>query len=218
LNQPLAAISNYMKGCRRLLDQSNPDVLPRVSEALDRASEQAIRAGQIIRRLRDFVSRGETEKRLERVPRLIDEAAALALVGAREQSVHTRFDLDLSTSLVIVDRVQIQQVLVNLLRNALDAMQETTRRELTVSSVLDAGGMVEIAVADTGHGIADEVAERIFQPFFTTKSNGMGVGLSISRTIVESHGGRLWAERNKEGGTTFRLTLPAADNGVPNDK
>jgi two-component system sensor kinase FixL len=78
--------------------------------------------------------------------------------------------------------------------------------------------MVEIAVADTGHGIADEVAERIFQPFFTTKSNGMGVGLSISRTIVESHGGRLWAERNKEGGTTFRLTLPAADNGVPNDK
>ncbi|MGA0598862.1 PAS domain S-box protein [Enterovirga sp. CN4-39] len=210
LNQPLAAISNYMKGCRRLLDQGNPELLPKVRDALDKGSEQAVRAGQIIRRLRDFVSRGETEKRVEPVSRLIDEASALALVGAAQQGIVTRMNLDPRASFVLADRVQVQQVLVNLLRNAADAMQDAPRRELVLATTLQEDGQVEISVADTGPGISDEVADRLFQPFVTTKATGMGVGLSISRTIVESHGGRLWVEPNAQGGATFRLTLPAA--------
>ena len=210
LNQPLAAISNYMKGCRRLLDQGNPELLPKVRDALDKGSEQAVRAGQIIRRLRDFVSRGETEKRVEPVSRLIDEASALALVGAAQQGIVTRMNLDPRASFVLADRVQVQQVLVNLLRNAADAMQDAARRELVLATTLQEDGQVEISVADTGPGISDEVADRLFQPFVTTKATGMGVGLSISRTIVESHGGRLWVEPNAQGGATFRLTLPAA--------
>ena len=210
LNQPLAAISNYMKGCRRLLDQGNPELLPKVRDALDKGSEQAVRAGQIIRRLRDFVSRGETEKRVEPVSRLIDEASALALVGAAQQGIVTRMNLDPRASFVLADRVQVQQVLVNLLRNAADAMQDAPRRELVLATALQEDGQVEISVADTGPGISDEVADRLFQPFVTTKATGMGVGLSISRTIVESHGGRLWVEPNAQGGATFRLTLPAA--------
>jgi two-component system sensor kinase FixL len=218
LNQPLAAISNYMKGCRRLLDQADPAVLPRIKEAMDKASEQAIRAGQIIRRLRDFVSRGELEKRPELVPRIIDEAAALALVGGREQGITTRFDLNADLPPVLVDRVQLQQVLVNLFRNAIDAMQQAPRRDLSISALPVLDGMVEISVADTGPGIAEEVSDRLFQPFVTTKQTGMGIGLSISRTIVESHGGMLWVERNADGGATFRLTVPSVDSGGEDGK
>jgi two-component system, LuxR family, sensor kinase FixL len=192
LNQPLAAISNYMKGCKRLLEQGDPHAMARVAEALDKSAEQAIRAGQIIRRLREFVARGETEKRVERVSQLIEEASAL----------------------VMVDRVQVQQILVNLLRNAMDAMQGSSRRELTLTTRSNSEGMVEIVVSDTGPGIAEEVADKLFQPFVTTKPSGMGVGLSISRTIAEAHGGNLWAERNPAGGASFHLTLPAAEDGA----
>jgi two-component system sensor kinase FixL len=217
LNQPLSAISNYMKGSRRLLDQPGGDPLPKVREALDKAGDQALRAGQIIRRLRDFVARRDSEKRVEPVSRLIDEASALALLGAQERGIAVRFDLDPGGPSVLADRVQIQQVLVNLLRNAIDAMEEAPRRELLVSTALRPGGLLEIAVADTGPGIAVEIADKLFQPFMTTKAGGMGVGLSISRTIVEAHGGTLTAERNEAGGATFRLTLPGAGGTEPDD-
>jgi two-component system sensor kinase FixL len=213
LNQPLSAVSNYVKGCRRLLELGDPASLPKVNEALEKASEQAIRAGQIIRRLRDFVSRGETERRVESVSRLIDEASALALLGAREWGILIRYQLGSEVPPILADRVQIQQVLVNLLRNAVDAMGAVDRRELTVSASVTNDSMVEIAIQDTGPGIASEIADRLFQPFVTTKSHGMGVGLSISRTIVEAHGGRLWAEPGPVGGTVFRFTLPAATIG-----
>ena len=212
LNQPLAAISNYMKGSRRLLaDSANPN-LAKIEGALDRAAEQAIRAGQIIRRLRDFVARGESEKRVESLSKLIEEAGALGLAGAREQGVQLRFDLDPQHDQVLVDRVQIQQVLVNLFRNALEAMAHSSRRELTVSNVPVADDMIEIAAADTGSGFEDDVMPSLFQTFFTTKETGMGVGLSISRSIIEAHGGRMWAETNAAGGATFRFTLPAASS------
>jgi two-component system sensor kinase FixL len=210
LNQPLAAISNYMKGSRRLLASSPDPNAAKIETALDRAAEQAIRAGQIIRRLRDFVLRGESERRVESVAKLVEEAAALALVGSREQGLQLRFALDPACDRVAADRVQIQQVLVNLLRNAMEAMAESPRRELAVSSRPVADGLVEIAVADTGQGLPEAVRAKLFQPFFTTKEAGMGVGLSISRTIVEAHGGKLSAEANPAGGATFRLTLPAA--------
>jgi two-component system sensor kinase FixL len=205
INQPLSAIANYLKGSRRLLE-GNDDAAP-VREAMDKATEQALRAGDIIRRLRDFVSRGETERRAESLPKLIEEAGALALVGAKEHDVRVRFLFDPAAELVMADRVQIQQVLLNLMRNAVEAMGESPRRELTLQTALCDGGMVEVAVADTGPGLADEVAQQLFQPFVTTKRQGMGVGLSISRTIVDAHGGRIWAEKNVGGGTVFRFTL-----------
>ena len=212
LNQPLAAISNYMKGSRRLLSASSDPNISKIEGALDRAAEQAIRAGQIIRRLRDFVARGESEKRVESISKLIEEAGALGLTGAREQGVQLRFALDPRHDLVLVDRVQIQQVLVNLFRNALEAMAQSSRRELVASNVPADDDMIEIEVSDTGSGISDDVKQNLFQTFFTTKETGMGVGLSISRSIIEAHGGRMWAETNAAGGATFRFTLPAASS------
>jgi two-component system sensor kinase FixL len=205
LNQPLSAISNYMKGSRRLLAGSADANAPKIEAALDRAAEQAIRAGDIIRRLRNFVARDASEKRVESLSKLIEEAGALGLTGAREQGVFLRFNL------VLADRVQIQQVLVNLFRNALEAMAVSTHRELIASNTKAADDMIEIAVSDTGPGFADNALANLFQPFFTTKETGMGVGLSISRTIIETHGGRMWAETNESGGATFRFTLPAAN-------
>jgi two-component system, LuxR family, sensor kinase FixL len=210
LNQPLAAISNCMKGSRRLLTASTDPNIAKIENALDRAAEQAIRAGQIIRRLRDFVARGESEKRVESLSKLIEEAGALGLTGAREQAVQLRFNLDPRHDQVMVDRVQIQQVLVNLFRNALEAMAHSSRRELTVSNTSVADDMFEMAVSDTGSG--EDVAQSLFQTFFTTKETGTGVGLSISRSIIEAHGGRMWAETNAAGGATFRFTLPAASS------
>jgi two-component system sensor kinase FixL len=212
LNQPLAAISNYMKGSRRLLADSPDPNRSKIENALDRAAEQALRAGQIIRRLRDFVSRGESEKRVESLSKLIEEAGALGLSGAREQGVQLRFNLDPEHDQVLVDRVQIQQVLVNLFRNALDAMADSPQRELIASNVRVADDMIEVAIFDTGPGIPDDVMPNLFQTFFTTKETGMGVGLSISRSIVEAHGGRMWAESNRSGGATFRFTLPTASS------
>jgi two-component system sensor kinase FixL len=210
LNQPLAAISNYMKGSRRLLSGSSDPNTQKIENAMDRAAEQALRAGQIIRRLRDFVSRGESEKRVESLSKLIEEAGALGLAGAREQNIQLRFNLNPEVDLVLVDRVQIQQVLVNLFRNALEAMAQSQQRELSASNAKVADDMIEIAVSDTGTGFHDDVKPNLFQTFFTTKETGMGVGLSISRSIIEAHGGRMWAENNASGGATFRFTLPAA--------
>ena len=213
LNQPLAAISNYLRGSKRLLETGGdaPPVAA-VQDALAKGAEQALRAGQIIRRLRDFVSRGETDRRVERVVRLVEEASALALVGARERGVRVELAVDPRVDLVLVDRVQVQQVLVNLFRNAMDAMQDSPRRELRITVEPAQGGMVEVAVADTGPGLSEEVAAKLFLPFVTTKPQGMGVGLSISRSIVEAHGGRLWMEPNpaEQSGAVFRFTLPVA--------
>ena len=212
LNQPLAAIGNYITGSRRLLADASGPVAAKVEGALERAAEQVLRAGQIIRRLRDFVSRRAVERKPERVSKLVEEASALGLVGAREKGVTLKYRLDSSRDLVLADRVQIEQVLVNLLRNGLDAMEAAERRELTVSSRVSAPGVLEIAVSDTGAGISADALTRLFDPFFTTKTAGLGVGLSISRGIVEAHGGQMWAENNADGGATFRFTLPLRED------
>ncbi len=211
LNQPLSAIANYLKGSRRLLEGSADQRSNTMRDAMDKAAEQALRAGQIIRRLRDFVARGESERRVESMKKLVEEASALALVGAKDQGVRVRFMFDPAVELVLADKVQIQQVLLNLLRNAIEAMETSDKRELTVSSAAAEDDMVTISVADTGSGIASEMTSQLFQPFVTTKRHGMGVGLSISRTIVEAHGGRIWADSNPGGGTTFRFTLRAVN-------
>jgi two-component system sensor kinase FixL len=210
LNQPLSAIANYMNGARRLIART-PGGDARVAEAIDKSAEQALRAGDIIRRLRDFLARGEGERTVESLAKLVHEACGLALVGAKESNVSVRYQMDPHLDRVLVDRVQIQQVIVNLVRNALDAMQNHERRELLVSTSVE-DDMAMVTVADTGPGIDPIAAERLFQPFVTTKAAGMGVGLSISRTIVEAHGGRIWTEPNPGGGTIFRFTVRLAQD------
>ena len=207
LNQPLSAIANFLKGSKMLLAR-DPIPHERIADAVDRAANEAIRAGEIIRRLRDFVARGETERRIESLPKLIEEASALALVGAKEHGIRVRFDFDAAVDLVLADKVQIQQVVLNLIRNAIDAMADWPRRDLTVTVVPAENEMALVSVADSGPGISPDIADQLFQPFITTKRTGMGVGLSISRTIVEAHGGRIQVEENDGGGAVFRFTLP----------
>lgn len=206
LNQPLSAIANYMRGSEELLLGKTDEESVVIRQALGKAADQSMRAGQIIRRLRDFVARGESERSVESLSKLIEEASALAFVGAKEFGVRVRFQFDQSADLVLADKVQVQQVLLNLMRNAIEAMQDVQRRELTISTVRR-DDSVEIQVADTGTGISNEVASQLFQPFVTSKTHGMGVGLSISRTIVEAHGGKIWVTPNPGGGTIFSFTL-----------
>lgn len=208
LNQPLSAIANYVKGSRRMLDGRADDSLAPLRDAVDKAGEQALRAGQIIRRLRDFVARGESERRVENVRKLIEEASALALVGAKDTGVRARFDFAPGADLVLADKVQVQQVLLNLMRNAIEAMEASATRDLVIATAPGDNAMIAIRVSDTGSGIAPEIAGQLFQPFITTKRQGMGVGLSISRTIIEAHGGTITVAANPGGGTIFTLTLP----------
>ena len=212
INQPLTAIANYLKGCRRILQRMDGDQVPMLRDAVNEAADQALRAGQVIRHLREFVARGESERHIENLPRLIEEASALALIGAKEKGVRVSFRLDPDAPLVLADRIQIQQVLLNLIRNAIEAMEGLERRELSVATEAKTDdGLVEVSVRDTGTGIAPEVAAQLFQPFVTTKQHGMGVGLSICRTIVEAHGGKITVESEPGRGTTFRFGLRIVD-------
>lgn len=211
INQPLTAISNYLKGSRRLLERMEGDNVDVLRDAIAKAADQALRAGQIIRRLREFVARGESERRIESLPKLIEDASMLALVGAREHGIAVTFRLDPAADLVLADRIQIQQVLVNLIRNAIDAMSEAGAvRRLDIATADGPDGQVEVTVGDTGPGLTPEVARQLFQPFTTTKRKGMGLGLSICRTIVEAHGGKIWVDSPPDGGTIFHFTLRAA--------
>jgi len=209
LNQPLSAITSYLRGAATLLKADEVDK-GRVREALDRSADQALRAGDIIKRLREFVAKGETQQSVENPGVLLEEAAALALVGAREQGVRVSLRCDRDLPDIVVDKIQIQQVALNLIRNAIEAMETTIRRDLTVS-VARQGELARFSVADTGSGISPEIAKHLFQPFVTSKANGMGVGLSICRTIIEAHGGRISAHPNAGGGTVFEFTIPLAD-------
>jgi two-component system sensor kinase FixL len=212
INQPLTAIAAYLKGCRRILERMQGQEVPMLRDAVDQAADQALRAGDVIRHLREFVSRGESERHLENLAKLIEEASALALVGAKQMDVRVSFRLDPAARLVLADRIQIQQVLLNLIRNSMDAMDGWPRRELVIASrALPSEGLVEVSVADSGPGISPEIAEQLFQPFVTTKPHGMGVGLSICRTIIESHGGKIAVRSSPGGGATFTFTLRAVE-------
>ena len=209
LNQPLTATANYVRAAVRLLDSPKPN-LPRARQAMDLAAQQTLRSGEIIRRLRAFVARGEVTRRPESIAKLIEEASALALVGAKEHGIKVLISSVPDLPSVEVDRVQIQQILLNLIRNAMEAMEGSEVRELSVGIVME-NDAVLISVADTGSGVTPEIEAKLFQPFVTTKAEGMGIGLSVCRTIVEAHGGRLWMEPNVGGGSVFRFTLPVGE-------
>lgn len=196
----------------RALLSRDAETLAIVREALQECAAQSVRAGQIVRRLRDFIARGDSERRIESLQRLITEASALSLVGAGDQNMEVDVRLDPATGNVLVDRIQIQQVLLNLIRNAIEAMSDSTIRRLVISSAREAGGFVRISVADSGPGLSDDMAQQLFEPFRTTKPSGMGLGLSISAAIVEAHGGRIWAEPSTVGGTVFHFTVIDADS------
>lgn len=209
LNQPLTAINNYVLSAQRLL-QGSPEQQKRAADILTKVSGQAMRAGEIIRHLRKFIQRHEPERAAFDINQVIDEASALAFIGMRERNIEVQFERGAALPSVTIDKVQIQQVVINLIRNGVDAMEGVARRKLTLTTARDARNL-RVSVADTGPGVSPEVADRLFMPFVTTKAEGMGVGLSISRTIVESHGGMLWFESNADAGATFHLTLPIRD-------
>jgi two-component system sensor kinase FixL len=207
LNQPLTAIANYVETARDLLSTPDPATLEVVREALGECATQSVRAGQIVRRLRDYISRGELERRPESLKRLIEESSALAMIGASERGVEIEVRLDATVDEVLVDRIQIQQVILNLVRNAFEAMEESEVRRVRISSCREKAGCVCVTIADSGPGLPPDVAEQLFQPFNSTKSRGMGLGLSICHTIIRGHGGRIWADASVFGGTAFHFTL-----------
>jgi two-component system sensor kinase FixL len=209
LNQPLTAIMNYASAAKMRLAQ-NPQNEKTVT-LLDRAIGQAERAGAIIQRLRAFLEKREPQRASQDLNTVLQEAIALGFVGSVDEGIKLILDLASDLPPVQVDKVQIQQVLVNLIRNATEAMRNAPTRDLVISSYRAGPQLVEISVADTGPGISEAVANQLFEAFVTTKEKGMGVGLSICRTIVEAHGGRISTAPNRPNGTIFKIQLPVTD-------
>jgi two-component system sensor kinase FixL len=209
VNQPLTAATTYLAVIQMLLD-GNAGKLPadRLPGLVQNVSAQITRAVDIMRRLRGFGKKDAPERRSENIVRVIEEAVQFAMTGTRDSGVKIELRSSPEVPSVRLDRLQIQQVIINLVRNAIQAMQSSTRRELTIIADQLDRALVAVQVIDTGPGIAPEIAARLFRPFVTTKAEGMGIGLSICRTIIEGHGGELVAQPNPEGGTIFRFTLP----------
>lgn len=207
LNQPLTAIANYVETAEELLENPDEETLAIVREALTECAQQSVRAGQIVRRLRDFISRGESERRIESLARVVNEASALAMVGVGDRGVAMEVRLDAGVDRVLIDRIPVQQVILNLMRNAIEAMAGSPVRRLRITSRPTGDGFVQVTIEDSGPGLAPEVAERLFQPFVSTKAEGMGLGLSICHTIIQGQGGRIWTETSGFGGTAFNFTL-----------
>ena len=211
LNQPLTAIMNYTKAARRRLDRADADTAP-ITDLVDKAGQQAERAAEIIRRLRTFIKKDESERRLETINAVVGEAAAMALIGASDHDIELIFALDDALPPVLIDRIQVQQVVLNILRNAIEAFEGPGERKIRISTRAAGHAEVEVDIRDNGPGLAPGIADDPFRPFQTTKADGIGIGLAISRTIIDAHGGRLWAENSPEGGAVFRFSVPAGGN------
>jgi len=212
VNQPLTAIGNYLRAGQRLARSGDVTML---QAALDRAAKETDRASAIVQRLRDFIRKRDSVRLPEELGPMLEESVALALVGVERRDIDVEVRVDPRVNAALVDRIQIQQVLLNLIRNAVDATGGGGRLALVLATAPAGEGTVEVSVSDTGPGLNPSVREKLFQPFVTTKRDGMGVGLSICQSIVEAHGGRIWAEDNPGGGTVFRFTLPNGLVEVP---
>jgi signal transduction histidine kinase len=216
LHQPLTAIVGYAGACERRL-QADPEDREQPLYLIRRIREVALQGGDTIKRVKQFVRKDDLPRRRLDLNDLVRRAVELAQTETRRHGLSVRLDLVAGLPLVEVDGIQIEQVILNLVTNALEAMSaagngaEGTGRELTIRSCLDGDGAVSLAVRDTGPGIDPRVRDRLFEPFFSTKAAGLGLGLSISRSIVEGHGGRIWAVETPGGGATFGFTLPSAE-------
>jgi two-component system sensor kinase FixL len=203
VTQPLTAISNYVSATIQMVRTSKAD---RVEPLLERLAEQSARATEIIKHLRDFIARQDSEKHMGSIPEVLHRAVALA----NDQGPKIEMKLSPNAESAFFDRVQIEQVAFNLIRNAIEAMSDRERIALSISTNLASDGMIEVSISDTGPGLPQEIQEKLFEPFVTTKASGLGVGLSICRVIIEAHGGKLQARDNPGGGTIFTFTLPRA--------
>ncbi|HEX8401020.1 MAG TPA: PAS domain-containing protein [Allosphingosinicella sp.] len=211
LNQPLMAVTGYIRGSRRLLEPVQEPAVAQVRDALEAAEAGALRAGQIVRRLRELVARGNVTVKSENLARLIDEASELAFIDEHLHGVSHRIEIEGGEHWVQADRIQIQQVLINLVRNSVQAMADQPRREVLISTRAYGHELIEVSVADTGPGLSPKRLGALFTPFDSSKEQGLGIGLSISRTIVEAHGGKIWAENRPDGGAVLRFTVPRAE-------
>ena len=209
VNQPLSASGTYLEVARELLASEREDRLAGGLKAIEQAAAQIRRVGETVRRIREFARKKTPDLAFEDINRIIEEANAIAAVGTKAKNIRTIFDLSALHPKTRVDRIQIQQVVMNLVRNAMDAMTDHDRRELVLQSRINEAGQVEISVMDSGPGVAEGAAKLLFTPFMTTKEDGTGLGLAICRTIVEAHGGKLWHEKSSLGGAAFKFTLPA---------
>jgi signal transduction histidine kinase len=207
VNQPLTAAGSYVRAGRRLVQAGD---VAKADEALRKGVDQVTRASQVIQRLRQFAKKADSQRSVEDIRQVAEEAAALALLGPEGRAVRLEMDLASDMPPVFIDRVLVQQVLLNLIRNAVEAMQSSPRRELTIKTTASLDRMVEVSVTDSGPGVTADIRAKLFQPFVTSKPAGMGVGLSICRGIVEAHGGRMWLAENPSGGAAFHFTLPVA--------
>lgn len=209
INQPLAAIANYNRGCVRRL-QSGLWQIDEITATLEKASVQAERAGQVIQRVRAFLRNREPARSSHDVNEILNGVAKLIELQAEQAGVALTLSLHQDLGPVLIDRIMVEQVVLNLVKNGIDAMVDThaSQRALVMTTAPASDDRVEVAVSDHGHGIAEEVEMELFAPFFTTKRDGMGMGLNICRSIIELHEGRLWFTRNASRGSTFRFTLP----------
>jgi two-component system sensor kinase FixL len=213
LNQPLSANMNYIKAAARTIEGADNDKAQVAIELLDKAAAQTARAGQIIRRLRDFIENGQSIHAVEDINAVVEEALELALVGAAEANVKVKRIYQGALKSVSIDKVQIQQVVLNLVRNAIEAMTGCTRSELTISTYASDATSVTVTILDSGPGLDADVAARLFQPFTTTKETGMGIGLSVCQSIISAHKGQIWATSGNGNGTEFSFTLPTREGG-----
>ena len=215
LNQPLTAAVNYVRAARRILAAETPDPT-RAGEFLDKAVDETKLAGGIIRSLREFIDKRETTRAQEHINKVVEESISLSLAGGPESPVRISVVLEPLLPPVMIDKIQIEQVMLNLIRNASDAMAETGRPEITITTARTEARFVRVSVADNGPGIAPAIVKELFQPFITTKENGMGIGLTICQSIIEAHGGRIWAEPGAAGtGAVFHFRLPCVGDTPP---
>lgn len=228
INQPLTAISNFAGAAAHRL-RTDPTDIEEVAEYLDQISDQALRAGEIMKRMKRMVDRGQANPRPEDINEIVSEAVRVASTARPHDELQLTMNLAKDLPLVYADRVQIQQVLVNLLRNAVEAIEDDKSAEIDISTGLDdqigdrTGGIeirstqpnhrtIEVIITDNGPGLPDEMLRTAFNPFTSSKVSGLGVGLAVCRSIIQSHGGRIWAKNNPEGGASLHFTLPAAED------
>ena len=208
LTQPLAAVAGFVESSAALLEQGGAEIPAKAREYMDQAVAQSLRAGSVIRLLREFTGRGDSERSVEDINAVVEEICKLATLGTAAEQIDLELDLAAALPPVLIDHFQIQQVVLNLVRNSIDALSDCEARTITVATV-PGGDMVEVVVSDNGPGLPSEVRDRVFEPFVSTKPDGIGIGLSICRTIVEAHGGRIAVDAGTKHGTGFRFSVPA---------